>query len=526
MSHLAHSGLRSADQTALFYSILATLCATLVATLFVIQGRTGFNLWDEGFLWYGAQRVLTGEIPIRDFMAYDPGRYYWSAAFMWLFNNNGIIALRATVAIFQAIGLFIGLALLARSSAKRNILLWSLATITLMAWMFPRHKLFDISLSIALVGALTFLVQQPSSRRYFLTGLFIGLVAIFGRNHGIYGIAGSCGVMIYLGLGRENSPPPLKAFVIWGAGVVIGYLPVLLMIAVVPGFALAFWEGIRFLLEIKSTNLPLPLPWPWRVPFGQLSTIEMVRGSLLGLFFIAIVAFALLGSAWAIRQRLKNKPVCAALVASAFLAIPYAHYAYSRADVAHLAQGIFPFLLGSLVLLANQPAKIKWPFTALLCSASLLVMLPMHPVWQCYTNQQCVEANVAGSKLKIDLDTANDLAMLYKLAEQFAPNGRSFITAPFWPGAYAVLERKSPMWEIYALSPRSEIFQRAEIERIKAADPGFVVINDFPLDGRDDLRFRNSHPIIDQYIRNNFIPLDDYSLNPALKIYNGKLATQ
>jgi hypothetical protein len=526
MFRLAYNELRPLKQTAFFYFMLAVVCTTLVAALFAIQGRSGFNLSDEGFLWYGTQRVLAGEIPIRDFMAYDPGRYYWSAAFMWLYNDNSIMSLRATVAIFQATGLFIGMALLARSSPRQNLILWSLVAITLMAWMYPRHKLFDISLSIALVGALSYLIQRPTSRRYFLTGLFVGLITIFGRNHGIYGAVGSLGAIIYFGLGSGNSPTPLKACATWGAGVVIGYFPVLLMIATVPGFAQAFWESIRFLFENKTTNIPLPIPWPWRVSFGQLSTIESLRGSLIGLFFIAIVAFGLLGNAWVIRQRLQNKPVSAALAASIFLALPYAHFAYSRADVAHLAQSIFPFLIGSLLMLASQPAKIKWSLAALLSGASLLVMLPIQPGWQCYSSQQCVKTDVAGNKLEVDLNTANELAMLRKLAEQFAPNGRSFVTAPFWPGAYAVMNRKSPMWEIYALSPRSELFQHNEIERIKAADPGFVVINDLPLDGRDDLRFRNTHPIIEQYLNDHFEPMPGYSLNPVLQIYRGKPASK
>jgi hypothetical protein len=504
--------------------ILLVAAGTVLA-LFLWQGHQGFNLLDEGFLWYGAQRVMVGEVPIRDFMAYDPGRYYWAAAFMGLWGDNGIMTLRAAVAIFQAMGLFIGLALLVRSSETPNRLLSLLAVITLVVWMFPRHKLFDISLSIAMVGALSFLVHQPSSRRYFVTGLLVGLVAVFGQNHGVYGVAASVGVLAYLALRRENGPGLVKAFPTWAAGVIVGYLPVLLMIAVVPGFALAFWESIRFLFELKATNLPLPVPWPWRVPFGNVPPVEAARGVLVGFFFIAIVAFGVLGIAWATRQRLRNKPVSPALVASAFLALPYAHFAYSRAHVGHLAQGIFPFLIGCLVLLANQPARIKWPFAALLCGASLLVMIPFQPGWRCRAGQACVTADVAGSKLKINPGTASDLAMLNTLAEQFAPGDRSFVATPFWPGAYATLERKSPMWEIYALFPRGDAFQKAEIERIKAANPGFAMIVDLPLDGRDELRFRNTHPMIDQYIRDHFEPLNGYTQNPAYQLYKSRQAT-
>ena len=129
----------------------------------------------------------------------------------------------------------------------------------------------------------------------------------------------------------------------WSAGVVIGYLPILLMALLVPGFAVAFWDSIRFLFEIKATNLPLPIPWPWRVDLTSPLSGEAIRGVLIGLLFHRDTLFlASLGMFWVVRQKLQRKPVSPALVASSFLALPYAHYAFSRADVRHLAQGIFP----------------------------------------------------------------------------------------------------------------------------------------------------------------------------------------
>ena len=514
---------RPQENKLLVYQILA-FASIVVFALFIWQGHKGFLIWDEGYLWYGAQRVMLGEVPIRDFMSYDPGRYYWSAALMSLWGDNGIMALRGAVAVFQVIGLFVALLLIARSARTPNFPYLVLSAVILVAWMYPRHKLFDISLSILLMGVLAFLVQHPTGRRYFLSGLCVGLVAVFGRNHGMYGVVGSLGVMGWLTIKRVDDPGFIKGVTLWAIGVTVGFTPILLMALLIPGFATAFWESLLFFLEIKTTNLTLPVPWPWRVAFDSLSVGRAIRGVLVGLFFIAIVVFGILAIAWVIRQKFHKSGVPPALVAAAFLALPYAHYAYSRADVSHLAKSIFPLLVGCLVLLATQPARTKWPLAFVLCGASLWVM-HIHPGWQCRASKQCVNIEISGSELSVNTHTASEIALLRKLAAEYAPNGQNFIATPFWPGAYPLLERKSPMWEIYALFPRSESFQQLEVERIKAANPGFILIFDFPLDGREELRFRNTHALIHQYILDNFELLPE-SPNPAYQIYTLKRAPQ
>src|SRR5271170_1792619 len=131
---------------------IGLLSGAVVGGSLVWQSRMGFQLSDEGWLWYGVQRVMKGEVPIRDFMSYDIGRYYWSAALMSLWHNNGIMALRYAVAIFQSIGLFTGLLVITQTSNKVRSLPWLfLGTAVLSVWMFPRHKLFDVSISMGLV---------------------------------------------------------------------------------------------------------------------------------------------------------------------------------------------------------------------------------------------------------------------------------------------------------------------------------------------------------------------------------------
>lgn len=254
----------------------------VVLISFLWQGNKGFNLWDEGFLWYGVQRVLIGEVPIRDFMAYDPGRYYWSAALVSIFGDNGIMSVRAAVAAFQALGLCLGLLLVARSEKLKDrldIVFWLITVATLVVWMFPRHKLFDISISILLIGILTYLVSKPTPKRYLIAGACVGLVAVFGRNHGMYGTFGSLGVIAWLSIKNNSGPGFIKAVVLWGTGVVIGFLPIILMTLLIPGFAIAFWESVRFLFEHKATNLPLHIPWPWTVNFAAVSVGDATRES-------------------------------------------------------------------------------------------------------------------------------------------------------------------------------------------------------------------------------------------------------
>lgn len=468
----------------------------------------GFNLSDEGFLWYGVQRVMQGEVPIRDFLAYDPGRYYWSAVLMSLWGDNGIVALRVTESLFQSIGLFVGLLLIARSEKRQPLFFLALSTITLTAWMFTSFKVFDISVSILLVGAIAFLVQKPTMRRYFITGLCVGVAAIFGRNHGVYALVACVGVVAYLKIKRTDGTGFFKGLGILFLGITVGYIPVIAAVLMVPGFATSFLDTIRYLFESKTTNITLPIPWPWiwlRMIDASVPPIVAMTGLLYSLFFIAIPYFGVRSTARIIWRKFQEKSSSPTLVAASFLALPYAHYAYSRADIVHLAMGIFPFLIGCLVVLARQPARIKWPVTLLLCSASLCVTFNYHSGWQCRYAMQCVKTEISGSQIDVDAYTAGEIRLIRNLASQYSPDGQNFLFTPSWPGAYAILDRKSPVEEIYAMTHRSPAFEQAEISRLKTAKLSFAFVLDFPLDGRDELRYPNTHPLTYQYIRDNFV---------------------
>ncbi len=511
---------RDKDSRTAYVAICGIACL-FVLSLYVWQGKAGLNLWDEGFLWYGAQRTLAGEIPKLDFKAYDPGRYYWCAAIMSLLADDGITALRTALAVFQALGLSVALILIAQTQKKTDFGFLAFAAVILLAWMIPRHKIFDEVISIFSIAALSFLIRRPCAARFLMAGVWAGIAAVFGRNHGLYFVLGFVIAMVWLHFGQQLPGRRFRLAAAFLLGLSIGYSPLMAMLQWVEGFREAFHENLAHQMNRSSTNLAIAVPWPWAADVARLSVLQAIREWLVGLFFVAIPLSAAVCAGWlALSVRRRDLPPL--LVASVCFMFPYAHVAFSRADIAHLAQGIFPVLMAAMVLLSRvQRPAVKWLSVLLLLITSLCVVHVVHPGWQCRRADACVPVHVSGRVIQVDRSTAKDIALIRQLVSQYAKEGRSFVVAPFWPGAYALMSVRAPVWENFALWPQSPAFEQKEIARLKQAEPGFVLIYDLALDGKEERRFARTHPLTNRYVQENFYQVQ-HNENPAYHIYVAK----
>lgn len=493
---------------------------------FYLEAHAGFNLGDEGYLWYGVQQVLRGETPIRDFSAYDPGRYYWAALLLKLFHAKGIIAVRAVTLAFSVIGLIVmgWLVLQGNTNARPLRLMYSTLAITLGTfWMIPWWKIYDATISLALVFGLAFIFKRPTPRRFFWHGIIVGLAAVFGRNHGVYGVAAF--LLAATAYVHCDAKPVFKSCIpAWLAGIAAGFSPVVLMTIIVPGFATSFLEGIHYMLfELRSTNIYLPIPWPWLVHGSSGAWEATLRHILVGGGFIFLPIFCIVGATTLVRsvwhERAIANPVFAACI---FTAIPYMNVAFSRADISHLAQAILPATVGIFVLPGTNALRNIYRLACipLFTLVSVFVTLPMHPAYVMRTEGDWREVSIRGARVWMDPNTAATVAGIQNLAEAYlTKDGETTLAVPIVPAIYALLGVRAPIWEIYPLTHRSELFQRKEIARLRATNTTMVLLDDIALDGRDDLRYENTHPIMWQYIVSHYHPAAHQGPSQQLKMY-------
>ncbi|EIL98451.1 hypothetical protein [Rhodanobacter thiooxydans] len=492
--------------------ILISVIAILACLLAFLLGRhRGFNLADEGFLWYGVERVLRGEVPIRDFSSYDPGRYYWAAFWLWLSGTQGAVAVRTATMMFFASAVVLAARAVWLQSSDRTTVRYLLAMVAVawfLVWMIPWWKSYDAAISILLVLSLGHALAQPQPKRLFLHGLVVGLAAVFGRNHGLYGLV-ACFLSIPFVFRPIGRPSRLRVTAAWAAGILIGYMPMLGWLVFDHQFHVMFWDGIRFILfEYKGTNLPLPVPWPWRVSFAQ--DFWMVAWQLaIGLLFFALPLFCIVGIAVVSIRHARRSSIPPLFLACVLTAIPYTNVAFSRADMAHLAQAIYPGMIGFLVWPASRNDRVRWRLAiiAVLTILSLLAALPMHPGFMSRLQGNWRVADIGGEHLVVDAATARSVKAIQTLSSRHGVPPATMVTAPVWPGAMAMLHARSAAWEIYPLVPRNESFQRQEIARVADARPGLIFILDIAVDGRPELRYSATHPLIWQYVHDHYLEL-------------------
>ncbi|MBA3960800.1 MAG: hypothetical protein H0X40_02725 [Chthoniobacterales bacterium] len=511
------SGTNSRLNLSRWFVLLIAL--TLAGSSYLLQGRLGLNLADEGFLWYGAQRTAAGEVPLRDFQAYDPGRYYWCAIGSFVFGK-GLVGLRLSETICQVVGLCCGLFAARRLTADWKLLF--LVGLMLTVWMFPSHKIFDHTLLLGAVLVATRMIEEPSRNRIFGAGCFVGLCLFFGRNHAVYNLI-AIGALLLLLSWKKRNETPLTRILWFGGGIVVGAIPLFVMLLLVPGFSAAYYDSFASIFH-NGTNLGIPIPWLWRV-FYTGDAVAKITSVVLGCFFLALPVFYLGAVMVLLRMSLERLQKHSLFGACSFIGLLYMHHAFSRADSSHLAQAIHPFILGLCAgtMAVGFSARRLWALVPILALAGVTLGLWQNPFYQRFISREPWIEFDAGGEVLLPAAEARFYNCLRQFAEINFTQQDTLLIAPFTPGLYSILRRPSPLQELYFLLPATAAQQTREIQELGSKQVNWALLSTASLDRRDDLRFSATHRLLWDYLAAQFEPLRLECLPPGTTLFHRKV---
>jgi hypothetical protein len=176
--------------------------------LFLFRRHSGIDP-DEGIVLQGADRILRGEVPYRDFFSfYTPGSFYLVAALFKVFGNTFAVA-RTSIAVVGA-GCSVITYLLSRRVCSRKIALLAAAfTMTnSVAYRFlVLHNWYSTFFACLTVFAAVKLLKSQKPGWYFATGSLAALTILIEQSKG----AGLClglfvGFLILFCVRRKRYP--------------------------------------------------------------------------------------------------------------------------------------------------------------------------------------------------------------------------------------------------------------------------------------------------------------------------------
>ncbi len=473
----------------------------------LLLGHYNLNFQDEGFLWYGVQRTAAGEVPLRDFQSYEPGRYYWCVAWSPLVGT-GIVGVRAAVAVFAGLGLALGLLALRR--VLRHPLALAVGGLVLALWLFPRHKLFEPAIAMAAVWTTVRLLERPTARRHLAQGVLVGLVAFFGRNHALYTLLATvvAALVVQLRLRPEDSVGRRVAALVGGG--LLGSLPLLAMLAFVPGFGRAFLDSVLFFAE-RGSNVPLAVPWPWKQDYEHLAWHFALSVALVGTVFLLLPLAYAAGLVTAARLTRERVAAGGLLVAATCVGAFYAHHASVRSDIHHFSQIAHPFLLAWLALPAaaglGGRRLVVGLNVALVAAVTLFVVSTKHPqLIRWHPGAPGIPprpVDVAGETVELPRPAAEIVHFVQDVVGRRVQEDEQVLVVPTRPTYYCLLGKRSPTWRIYFLWPGTDAEQDQILEQLR--DVRWVVVSLWAVDQRRDMLFDRTYPRVWAAIQREFV---------------------
>ena len=462
------------------------------------------RLLDEGYLLDPVMRVMSGQIPYRDFHHYySPGSFYLFAV---LFKVTG--ADTGVVRIFWAL-LHSVTAIIAYLVARRFV---SPAFAFASALMFiaapgPWHKSFFVCLPFFCLWSYLKYYEKRSQLWLFLSA-FASVAAFFFRQDvGVYG--GIVFIAVLLAFRGAVVDRPLRVALLFALWSVILALPVLAYFYAHHALG-DFFEDVLF-AGFKGTKA-MDFPFPAFFPLYSGSIMSTLRDKLFYLpFVVYTLGVLLLVFKWgSLKKKGMTVPMTALLLFGMLLLLQLKN----RTDSAHLWQ-VMPFVYVMSAILCYVPFAVSG-------KSALAGMAVLGSVMAVILSVALTDPASGSIALKSGCDTLLDLprAKIYlphdrvaeikgavKFIQENSPENSYVLALPDCPVLYFLADRKNPIcFEALLLGTGSEVDEQQRVIReIESSDVDIAVLHANEVDNFiPERRFVNHSPIVYSYLRSHY----------------------
>lgn len=234
--------------------------------------KYGLVFYDDGVLLYGAERVLAGDIPYKDFwFIYTPGNIYLLALIFKIFGPSIMVEriLNTLICFFIVVVTF----LMARKIIKNTVaLIITIFLATFCVWFNGLYANQNIPILLSLISGFYFLNYIKSYQKLYLiiAGLFIGITTVFRQDIGLYTfIAVSIALMAFEYQKSKASLSSIggiiNSFKIWfivlGSTLII-IIPLFIYFMMIVPLQDLFIQFVIYPTEIYPLYFSLPYPLP------------------------------------------------------------------------------------------------------------------------------------------------------------------------------------------------------------------------------------------------------------------------
>lgn len=227
---------------------------------------TNINFYDDGIILVGAQRVLAGELPYKDFWTmYSPGQFYLIAYFFKYFGES-VFWLKFLGIVSKSLIACVSFFYLAKYvKFHSSIVISVFLTLLLIA---VRNDAFPVFPSLACSMIAIYLIsenEKSSFLSFFFCGLFTGCSTIFRHDIGFYTFLTIMALLpIEFILNKNNFygcyRELLKKYILLFLGIALVFIPVLFFFLQRVGLNELYFNLIYFPSEVYILTRSLPFP--------------------------------------------------------------------------------------------------------------------------------------------------------------------------------------------------------------------------------------------------------------------------